>query len=194
MKNKGFTLVELIVSISLISIVIIFLFRLFADLEYSNKQRDYSRSNQQNRAIIMKRVQDDFLDYGLIGLSDENSKSNLLVVDFTFNDGKVGKLVVDSESISYTNAEGSTEKWVLEKENNYMGYNVNCVKYAITDSDSDGEFFYIRFSIPLNYKSSSQNAIDDIEFSYIGNKTKVDMNNFTSKISLGDYNNESCSK
>ena len=46
LDNKGITLVELIVSIALISIVIMFLFRLLVDVRYSDNTTDYNRDNQ----------------------------------------------------------------------------------------------------------------------------------------------------
>ena len=68
LDNKGITLVELIVSIALISIVIMFLFRLLVDVRYSDNTTDYNRDNQQKRATIIKYIQTDFLERKLIGL------------------------------------------------------------------------------------------------------------------------------
>jgi prepilin-type N-terminal cleavage/methylation domain-containing protein len=194
MKNKGFTLTELIISIALISLVVVFLFRLFVDLEYTDSEKDYSRDNQQTRAIIIKKVQDDFLDYGLIGLKD-NSTNSELVIKFMFNGDKTSTLKVGDDYVTYTNTLDDTEKWVLDKESDYMGYNINCVKYTIDGeaSTDEGEFFYLKFSIPLKYKSDSQNSIDDLEFSYAGKKTSINMSNFVSSTHLGKYNESTCS-
>ena len=42
MENKGFTLVELIISIALISIVVMFLFNLLTDVKASNNNTDFT--------------------------------------------------------------------------------------------------------------------------------------------------------
>lgn len=190
MKNRGITLVELIISVSLISIVIIFLFKLLVDVRYINNRVDYARGNQQTRAVILKMVQDDFLDYGLVGLNDTNSTTTKLVVNFTFQGGKTGKLEVGSNYVSYKKANGKTEKWNLEQINSDMKYNVRCVTYK---KNYDGDFFSVWFKIPLNYKSNSQNVIDDLEFFYIGKKS--DIANSTDLIGgsyLGNENTSTC--
>ena len=55
-NNKGITLTELIISIALISIVILFLFRLLVDVRHVNNDTDFDRENQQTRAIILKTI------------------------------------------------------------------------------------------------------------------------------------------
>jgi prepilin-type N-terminal cleavage/methylation domain-containing protein len=191
MKKKGFTLLELLVSVSLISIVVAFLFRLFVDLEYSNKGNDYSKDNQQTRAIILKRVQDDFLDYGLIGLNDTGSSATELKVNFKYKNSKTGTLKVNTNSVTYTDATGSTEKWTLNAENSYMSYNITCVKYVVDYNDN---FIYIYFSIPLKYKKGQANTIDDLEFTYMTTTLDATSSNFTSKTTLGSYNSNSCNE
>jgi prepilin-type N-terminal cleavage/methylation domain-containing protein len=195
-KTKGFTLPELIISIALISIVVVFLFRLFTDLEYTNNQKDYCRNNQQTRAIIIKRVQDDFLDYGLVGLNDDRSTDSKLVVNFTFGDSKTGVLTVEKYTVTYQDASGDTEKWVLDKENDYMGYDVNCVDYTIykNSTNNNNDYFYLNFSIPLRYKSDSENSIDDLEFSYTGKKSDINISNFKDSAHLGNYKGDNYCK
>ena len=75
LNQKGITLVELIISMALISIVIMFLFRLLVDVRYGENNTDFNRVNQQTRAVILKRVQQDFLDRKLIKIKDSSSES-----------------------------------------------------------------------------------------------------------------------
>lgn len=187
MDKKGFTLTELIISISLISIVILFLFNLLVDVRHSMNQTDYSIENQQNRALIIKMVQDDFINYGLIGLSDSNSRNTSLVLDFTYGDSKTGRLTITSKEVTYKRAEGDTEKWDLEDDN--ATYNVNCVSYSVTSPSLEGDYFAVKFTIPVIVNNKKNNYIDDLEFSYIGEKNNVNLNNFVQKTSLGKYSN-----
>ena len=93
-NNRGITLVELIISISLISIVILFLFQLLVDVRYSDNRIDYARNNQQTRAVILKTIQDDFLDYGLIGLSDDGSTDEQLIITFKYPINSTGYIFI----------------------------------------------------------------------------------------------------
>lgn len=185
------TLVELIISISLISIVVMFLFRLFVDVRYNDQKVDYERGNQQTRAIIIKMVQDDFLNEGLVGLNSTGSSASQLIVNFTFASGSHGQLKVDNKSVIYQNANGEIEKWILDSTGQY---NVRCVTYnKMGFEDNKGDFFAISFRIPLILKTESPNAIDDLEFSYLGKKTDIaNPNVFPNSVSLGNYEPRSC--
>lgn len=197
LNNKGITLVELIISISLISIVIMFLFRLLVDVRYSDNNTDYNRQNQQKRAIIMKAIQTDFLERKLIALTDTNTQNaGELVVNFRYGDGTTGKLSVYADSLTYQNSDG-IEKWLLEKETTTTKYNLSCVQYTTSLSESNlkdnGEFFYVRFTIPINV-NAKRNFIDDLEFFYLGEKKDIlDIENaFPNASHLGYYNPNQC--
>ena len=201
--NHGITLIELIISIALISIVIMFLFRLLVDVRYSDNNTDFDRENQQTRAIIIKTIQEDFLERKLIGLTDHNTPaySDQLIIDFIYADGTTGTLMVSTDGsngeqyVSYRNALG-TEKWWLEKETTSTKYNTRCVTYVTSLSNpalvSNGEFFYMRFTIPITVQIEQKNYIDDLEFVYIGEKKDIDINQFPNRYYLGNYVDSYC--
>lgn len=185
LNKKGITLIELIISISLISIVIIFLFALLVDVRNNDNQIDYDRSNQQTRAIIIKRVQDDFLneEYQLISINDKDSNSSTLKINFTFNGSKTTTLIVKKDSVTYTDLAGNTEKWILQNSNSSFN---TCAEYI--PPKKEGEFLAFKIRIPLNIKGKSDNnVIDDLEFFYIG-KTNDSIANFPNKSKLGNCN------
>ena len=198
---KGITLIELIISISLISVVLIFLFSLLVDVRHSDNQIDYDRKNQQKRAIIIKRVQDDLLneDYTLTGINNNDNKRKLKFVFNTPNGENVTTtLEVNEKYIKYTDLSGNTEKWLLDNE--ASSYSI-CIDYdspslydeAQNSELGDYEFFAFKIRIPLlleRQKSTGSedknNVIDDLEFFYIG---KVNDNiNFIETSNLGECN------
>ena len=199
-NNRGITLVELIISIALISVVIVFLFNLLAEVRHVNSNTDFNRKNQQKRAIIMKTIREDFLERGLVGLKDVTNNSVLFSVELTYKDGTKGTIIINNEGdkqfISYTNGDGF-EKWYLEKQNNTTHYNTTCITYNTSlgnPSVDTGEYFFMKFRIPIVVKQDSPNNIDDLEFTYIGLKSEVnqaDFVNYTKK-NLGKYNHDSC--
>jgi len=200
-NNKGITLIELIISISLISIVLIFLFSLLVDVRHSDNQIDYDRKNQQKRAIIIKRVQDDLLneEYMLTRINNENKRELQFVFDTPNGESNVTTtLEVNEKYIKYTDLTGNTEKWLLDSE--VSSYSI-CIDYdspslynEAQDSElGDYEFFAFKIRIPLlleRQKSTGSeyknNVIDDLEFFYIG---KVNDNiNFIETGNLGECN------
>lgn len=195
LNNKGITLVELIVSIALISIVIMFLFRLLVDVRYSDSSIDYNRANQQKRAIILKTLQEDFLENKLIGLQDVTiPNTEELILNFTYADYTTGKLIVQSDSITYSFDNREVEKWTLEKENESTKFDIHCVKYSsggFSEQENASPFFYIKFTIPVVTNLKSNNYIDDLEFFYLGKKQDI-TSIPTSNRSLGNYDSNKC--
>ena len=188
-NNRGITLVELIISISLISIVILFLFRLLVDVRYNKNKVDYARDNQQSRAMIMKSVQDDLLTNKLIRLSAEGSTSSKLKITFTFNlennENIKSILIVTNKSVSYTNISEQTEKWTLPDSLENAYYQTKNILYK-RNFDENSDYFSIWFRIPLIVKKDSENTIDDLEFFYIGKTNDINFNNFPSTGWLND--------
>lgn len=197
LNKKGITLVELIISIALISIVLMFLFRLLVDVRYGQNNTDYNRKNQQTRAIIMKTIQTDFLEKKLIGLKDNTGTNAEVRLEFRYADGTSGNLFINSDTITYQNSEG-TEKWLLEKETDITQFDLQCISYnnslSIEDLKTQGEFFSVKFTIPVVVNKTKKNYIDDLEFFYIGEKKDLESldNAFPTNDSLGNYDRERC--
>lgn len=65
MNKKGFTLVEIIVSISLVSVVMIFLFQVLITVINGNKRNNTKSKTLISKAIVMKAVEQDLDTFGL---------------------------------------------------------------------------------------------------------------------------------
>ena len=59
MNNKGSTLLELIISIALISVILVFMVRLLVDLNDSETNNKYAKKNQVIRAEILRTIEND---------------------------------------------------------------------------------------------------------------------------------------
>lgn len=196
LNKKGITLIELIISISLISIVLIFLFSLLVDARNNDNQIDYDRKNQQTRAIIIKRVQDDFLneDYRLISITNSESSLNKITFGFMSENGtKTTILTIGENTITYKDLAGNTEKWKLGNESSSFS---TCIEYInpgeldknFENSKTNSEFLAFKIRIPLTIKGKSENnVIDDLEFFYIG-ETNGGIGDFPDTSNLGKCN------
>lgn len=116
MNKKGFTMTELIVSIAIIAVVMIFLVNLLIDIRYDKKNELYDTKNQINRAEIIKTIQNDLDGKVITDIKDTGSSSNNLVVNIITNDNSPHTIKADSNHISYTSGLKTT-KWSLEKNN-----------------------------------------------------------------------------
>ncbi len=191
LNQKGITLTELIVSIALISIVIMFLFRLLVDVRYNENNIDFNRANQQTRAIVLKTIQKDFLEKKLIKITDRTQNSGEFLLEFTFQDHSTGRLSVLRDTLTYTTNE-TTEKWLLEKETENAHFGINCVNYNTSvHSITNGEFFFIKFTIPVII-NKQKNYLDDLEFFYLGERKDILLDSFPNKSYLGYYDAKTC--
>ena len=186
-NNHGITLIELVISIALISIVIMFLFRLVVDVRYGDNNTDFNRENQQTRAIIIKTVQQDFLEKKLVGIvASSDLTSGILTLNFNYANRDTGRFSLENmpdgnQSVTYTKNGVDTEKWIIKKVNSSSKFNVSCTKFSSRNifEDIGGDFFYIKISIPMEVRQSSKNYIDDLEFFYIGEKKDIVESNFS---------------
>ncbi len=169
MNKKGITLIEIIISVSLISVVMLFLFRLLTDMQYEEDHASFAKENQLIRTEVIKKVQDDFMNLDLKNASLSGDKRT---ITFTFKDNSTKTLSLNDRSINYNNEqtwnlEGNEStkidlsKISLEKKTQDTGCNsasvgLNCSSY-----------FSIRIVLPVT-TGEKENIIDDIEFFYVG--------------------------
>jgi len=169
LNNKGISLVELLISIVLISIVMMFMYKLLIDVNNEQTNDIFAKENQVNRTEILKLVETDFIDYQLISLIDQSTSSKLSLV-WNFNDGKQSVLEAykenDESKIYYKNALGKISRWTIKD-----GI-INFQKAYVTNSYQNGvSSLMVNIEIyTTNNKNSSlmNNLLDDLTFSYIG--------------------------
>ncbi len=155
--KKGFTILELLISITLISIVLLLLLKIMMSFYYINDSDDYASKDEINRALIIKSVESDFLNYNLNGLKilKENNKT---IIDFKLDEKKV--MEIKENYIIYND-----EKYELESNN--AKYDL-CVQYTYVDLDDD--YYLIKINIPVLINGKNTTVDDDLQFTYIGLK------------------------
>lgn len=144
MNKKGITLVEIIISIGLISLVMLFLFNLLIDMQYEEDHASFAKENQLNRASIIKNVQEDFAELELNRITLQLHSDNTEII-FNFNKSdSVKYLIVYSDRISYDG-----ETWYIEAKNDTTVYDFQNITYQETpdtttyrlniDTNGDGD-------------------------------------------------------
>ena len=76
MNNKGSTLLELIISIALISVILVFMVRLLVDLNDSETNNKYAKKNQVIRAEILRTIENDLQNKIITNIRDNSTTSN----------------------------------------------------------------------------------------------------------------------
>ena len=119
MNKKGFTMVELLVSIALIAIVMVFLVRLLVDVRYDGVNEQYDTKDQINRAEIIKTIERDFMDEAITSINDSGSTASNLKINISTISGKDATIEINQEDSFIYTFNGNRKKWSLKnKENN----------------------------------------------------------------------------
>ena len=174
MNNKGSTLLELIISIALISVILVFMVRLLVDLNDSETNNKYAKKNQVIRAEILRTIENDLQNKIITNIRDNSTTSNLIIT-FKFDGNKESNINVLKDKLTYKNTAGKTRTWTL-KEGDFD------ITQSPVDFNQDENIYSLIIDIPVyttnefNTKNNN-NLLDDILVSYIG-RTK-DLNTFS---------------
>ena len=135
MNNKGFTLVELMVSIALIALVLVFMFNLLGDIKRESALSNEDISDALNRATITRIIQNDFIEKDLTKVS--TCDDSILCYDFTFKDNSTKRLIVRENEIEYDD-----EIWSLDSGSYTKEGNIYCISNIGTN-------YYLKIFIPV---------------------------------------------
>lgn len=200
LNKKGMTLLEIVISLALISVVMLFLFSLLNDIQYESKHTSYAKDFLVSRATIIKDVEEDILNNNITNVMPVNVDGNKTTLNFFVgSDPSNMNLEVESKKITYKNAAGEKESFSLSKDNDEEVFDLDNIKinfsaeskiYKPVDINGDGKYDFncVDNSCPKNedyavepdFKyyhiiipvstGASDNAIDDLEFFFLVKK------------------------
>ena len=120
MNNKGFTLVEIIVSISLVSVVMIFLFQIITTIKNIYDKQNNKNDIKITVAVITREVERDLSSFGLVGVPTKTcDMTNNNIVPSTATNVKCIKLIYDGNNVK------NNEGYIVYYQNNgkyFLGY------------------------------------------------------------------------
>lgn len=174
LNKKGNTLIELIISIALMSIVLVFLMHLLIDLNNTNTNNKFAKNNQINRTEIIKFIEQD-LNKNTLTKIEDNSTNDTLIIKFLFKDNKESTITATNNTFTYENSENYKRLWtmkdatintkkatVLYREGSYEDNGIT--NKGIYTLQIDIEIYTTN---DLN-KEKNNNLVDDILLSYYG--------------------------
>lgn len=135
MNKKGFTLIEVIVSVALIAIVMLLLFQLLLDIQYESNHASYAKKNQVNRATVIETVQKDLMNYTLTSVPTLITNGDKKEITLNF-DSFSKTIRVGTDRITY-----DSETWLLETDNDDTHFDLDNI--TISSSTSKDNCSYI---------------------------------------------------
>lgn len=172
MNNKGTTLIEVMISVVLITIIMVFMFTLLVDLKNEESLSTKKSTDALNRAAIIHLIQNDIISRGIKSLtfcadSDDACDKNHLYYDFSFQDGSSKKLIAYTNYLVYDN-----ERWTLTSGKYQLTDMKYCFKNDVSSNGVTSPYYYLRITIPATHDAISRRKYD-IDLVDIKNSTYV---------------------
>jgi len=170
MNKKGMTLMEVLVSLILISIVMVFLVNLLSDLKSEDVISTKRNQDALTRASLINVIEGDLVNKSLVNFSSSCDQKPSDVVCYQFNYSDVTKyLYVNANFIAY-GILNSMEKWDI----NYGTYDINNI--AVYELNNIGGSYtpeyLLTIHIPVTGVDTTNKRKYDVDITYLGsNKT-----------------------
>lgn len=179
-NKRGSTLLELVISIALISIILVFLMRLLVDLNNTETNNVYAKDNQINRAEILRMIENDLNSNTITNIDSTGSTSNNLKIKFTFKNNKTSIIDATENKFTYKSSSNSTRNWTID------GGKIYTKKANVSYSDDkinevNKRIYTLQIDIEVHTtndknKFGNNNLLDDILISYIGKSQDFNKN------------------
>ena len=181
MDKKGFTMTELMVSIAIIAVVMVFLVKMLIDVRYDNRNELYDTKNQINRAEIIKTIQNDLDKKIIASINDSGSDDNKLVININtdYNTTATIEAVTQDgeEYIKYKSTSNKNYKWMIERNNKETYIKKNDIVLSViecsnegkkeTEPNCDTQDKIIRINIPIIIDNSTLRRDNDSQMDNI---------------------------
>ena len=188
MKNKrGFTMVELMVSIAIIAVFMVFLVRLLIDVKYDSTNELYNTDNQINRAEIIKTIQEDWLDKELYNLKYSGGIIELYENATDKAEISFSGTRKDGQYIHYKDTDGKKYKWKVERNNKETYIETDEIPYKIIKNinDENEEItndYFVEINIPIiidnsDLRKNNDSKMDNIVLTFYGSNECIIPNN-----------------
>ena len=162
LNNKGISIIELIISISLISVVMLFLYNLLSNVTFEKDDDYFASLNQANRIEIISNIEDTLMCYSIN--SYEIKGDNELELKYADNESFIVKIDRANNKVSFTQGTTTIGKWTIK--------NASIGEISCNDvGDGIVTTKYTQCTIPIyttniNDIENNNNTIDDITFTF----------------------------
>lgn len=162
LNNKGVTIIELLVSVALVSVVLMFLYNLLSNVTFEKTTDFIASTNQANRIDIITTIENDLILDNDVELVESQTTSRKVVMKG--NKGQY-QIVITDDTLKYS------VKGVLQNTWKIKGGKFGDIE-CISEGDKTKVIQITQCTIPVyttnvNNKKDNNNTLDDIIFSFI---------------------------
>ena len=188
LNKKGTTLAEVVISIVLISVVLVFMIKLLIDLNNTEANNEYAKSNQITRAEIIRVIENDLRGKSISSITDSSPNNANLVINFNFKDNTSAQINCTENRLTYTSSQNATRSWTMEEGSIYTseaqvywGISPNNLYVVTIDIEvhtpNDNNSIYTYQDTENGRRvTSSNNTLDDFLISYVGTNNIPSLN------------------
>lgn len=162
LNNKGVTIIELLVSVALVSVVLMFLYNLLSNVTFEKITDFIASTNQANRIDIITTIENDLILDNDVELVESQTTSRKVVMK-----GKNGQyqIIITDDTLKYS------VKGVLQNTWKIKGGKFGDIE-CISEGNKTKVIQITQCTIPVyttnvNNKKDNNNTLDDIMFSFI---------------------------
>lgn len=173
LNQKGMTLVEIIISVGLIAMVMVFLFKILVDIRHESTISSTNTKDMVNRTEIISKIQDQIIDDELREITITGN-ANERTITLTTSTKKL-EIKATEKQIHF-----GDQTWELQDSN--ATYDLcHIATELVEDGSKPNSHFYVRLLIPVTSNHDEAHSPYDIEISYIGKKySGFDKSNYES--------------
>lgn len=157
LNNKGVTIVELLVSLALLSVVLMFLYNLLSNVTFEKNTDFIANANQANRIDIINTIEHDLLNDNDISIDESQTNVTRLVLKGSKN----YKILITENTLAYYVNNAIQNTWKIK--GGKLG-EINCENTlgGTTTSDNVTECKSDSFDTPIDC-TDNLNALDSIK-------------------------------
>lgn len=155
MNKKGVTILELLISISLISVILLLLLKVIISLEQINYDSSYASLDEIKRAEIIKEIESSWITNKLNGLKIIKEE-NITKILFSYSNN-TEELIINDKTLTFH------DTYTLESDKATYSRDI-----IYNYEELDDNYYYVSLIIPVLINNENTRVIDDISLSYIG--------------------------
>lgn len=171
LNKNGMTLIELAITVSLMSVVLLFLYSMLFNFNKKDQTRDFSAENHNHKLEILNEIQKDLMYSTLDNIAITKSSDSVNVrwnyINSYYSNLKITK-VEDEYKIEFRSRDDLKTNWT------YKSVDINLDDIYICQNPIEGNLWYVKLIIQVytdneKNKEGSNNLLDDLVVSYMGN-------------------------